>query len=243
MKKILILNCFFLSQTYLQAQNYSNNQNNNIDTLKTKLKADSAHTYRFKKLRPYFNLDYRNSFIKDAPINVNGLQLGILIKEKHIIGFGGYMISANSKQKVKTKTDKNIEAYKALELKYLTVFYQYVAIDKRYFQLDFLTEFGLGKFDLKFTDSKTNVLLLERSAGMLVSGVGPIIVIRPFKWIGLTGMLGYRLTFEKNPNLKFSGIYYGYGIWLDIRQIIRNYKYLVIKRNYKRQLERLSISN
>jgi hypothetical protein len=76
-----------------------------------------------------------------------------------------------------------------------------------------------------------------------VSGVGPIIVIRPFTWIGLTGMVGYRLTFEKNPNLKFSGIYYGYGIWLDIRQIIRNYKYLVIKRNYKRQLERLSISN
>ena len=207
------------------------------DSLKIKLKTDSAYIYRFQKLRPYVNLDQRNSFIKDAPINVNGFQLGILIKEKHVIGTGGYAITANSQQKVKTRTVKNVDVEKELELKYLTLFYQYVAIDRRYLELDLQAEFGLGKFNLKLTDSKTNILLLDKSAGMIVSGIGPILVIKPFKWIGITGMAGYRITFEKNPNLNFSGAYYGYGLWLDIRQIIRNYKYSVKKRNYRKQLK------
>jgi hypothetical protein len=125
-------------------------------------------------------------------------------------------------------------------MKYLTLFYQYVAIDRRYIELDLQTEFGGGKFEIKLTDANTNKTLVDRSAGMLVFGVGPLLAIKPFKWVGIIGMAGYRLTFEKGNNLNFNGAYYAYGVWLDVRQIIRdsNY-YLMKKRKYRKQIKLL----
>ena len=232
---ILVILSFKIS---VFCQNINDRQLKVRDSLGVKLKADSNHIFRFQKFRPYINLDQRNSFIKNAAINVNGLQLGTLIKEKHVLGIGGYIITSNSKQKVKTKTDKSIDVDRELDMKYITLFYQYVAIDRRFFELDFQTEVGVGKFDLKLYDSKTNKLILDRSAGLFVSGIGPLIAFKPFRWIGITGMAGYRFTFEKNTNLNFSGAYYSYGVWLDLRQIIRdsNY-YLIKKRKYKKQLK------
>jgi len=224
----------------LFAQNLPNSQEHLKDSLKSGLKMHSIHIFRFQKLRPYINLDQRNSFIRNAAINVNGVQLGVLIKEKHVIGLGGYVITSSSRQKVKTKTDKNINANRQLDMKYLTFFYQYVAVDRRFFELDIQAEFGGGGFNIKLYDAQTNKLLFNKSSSLIVTGIGPLIAIKPFRWIGVTGMAGYRFTFEKNTNLNFNGAYYSYGIWLDVRQIIRdsNY-YLIKKRKYKRELEKL----
>ena len=238
---ILLLVTFHLG---LFAQKFTGNQSQECDSLKQKLKTDSLHIYRFRNYKPYLNIDQRNSFIRNAPININGLQLGILIKEKHLIGLGGYTITASSKQKIKTKTDKSIDAIRELDMRYVTFFYEYVVIDRRYFELDIQAEFGGGKFDLKIYDSKTNNLLTNRSAGMLVTGVGPILAIKPLKWIGITGMAGYRFCFEKNSNLNFNGTFYAYGVWIDVRQIIKDVKYhLIKKRKYKKQLNALECSN
>ena len=228
--------CIFL-ETNVFCQNYVIA---NKDSLFAKLKADSTHIFRFQKYRPYVNLDQRNSFIRDAAINVNGLQLGVLINDRHVVGLGGYGITASGKQQVKTKFNKNVDANRDLEMKYLTFFYQYVAIDKRYIELDLQTELGAGKYDIKLTDANTDKLLLNRSAGMVVFGIGPLLAIKPFKWVGIIGMAGYRLTFEKGNNLNFNGAYYAYGVWLDVRQIIRdsNY-YLIKKRKYRKQIKSL----
>lgn len=55
---IIALTC----QSFIYGQNSLNQQR--IDSLTTKFKKDSAHIYRFKKVRPYASLDNRNSFIK-----------------------------------------------------------------------------------------------------------------------------------------------------------------------------------
>jgi hypothetical protein len=238
--KLLLL--LVLIQFGLSAQNFTDKQIQQRDSLTAKLKADSSRIFRFQKLRPYFNIDQRYSYIKDAPININGIQLGVLLHERHAIGLGAYTISATSKQSVKTKTDKTIDLARTLDLKYTTVFYQYTAIDKRYFELDLQAEFGLGHFDLKVYDSKTWTLIpkLSRSAGMLVSGIGTAIAIKPFRWVGIMGMAGYRLTSVNTPNLNFNGVYYGYGLWLDIRQIIRDIRYYAVKKpKYKKQVSHL----
>ena len=229
---------FFLFQIKLVSQNLSDKQSRFKDSLDAKLKTDSIHIFRFQKFRPYINLDQRNSFIRNAAINVNGIQLGVLIIEKHIAGIGGYLITSNSKQKVKTKTNTSIDATRELTMQYATLFYQYVAIDKRFFELDIQSELGGGGYVIKLSYSQTNKLIFNRSAGLFVCGIGPLIAIKPFRWIGITGMAGYRFTFEKNTNLNFSGAYYSYGVWLDVRQIIRdsNY-YLIKKRKYKLNLK------
>jgi len=235
---ILPLFCFLQNSLFAQIPNQ--NKLHIRDSLYSKLKSDSIHIYRFQKIRPYVNLDQRNSFIREAPINVNGLQIGILIKDKHVVGIGGYGITASGKQHVKTKFNKNIDATRNLEMKYLTLFYQYVAIDKRYIELDLQTELGGGKYQIKLTDYNNGKILFNRSASMFVFGLGPLLAIKPFKWIGVIGMAGYRLTFEKDSNLNFNGAYYAYGVWLDVRQIIRdsNY-YLIKKRKYRKQIKLL----
>jgi hypothetical protein len=241
-KYIVVLLLVFL-QMVLPAQTLSPTQTHIKDSLTAQLKADSAHIYRFQKYRPFINLDQRNSFIRNQSININGLQLGVLINDRHVVGLGGYVITLNSKQQVKTKTDKNISVNRTLNMSYGTVFYQYTILDKRFWEIDIQTELGLGKYEFKFYDINTNRLLSDKSAGMLVGGVGPLLAFKPTKWVGIIGMVGYRFTSEKNSTLNFNGFYYSYGAWFDMRQIIRDYKYyLVKKRKYKKQINQL-ISN
>jgi len=201
-----------------------------IDSLKAQLHADSSHIYRFRKVRPFFSLDNRNSFIKDAPVNVQGIQLGIIFKEKHTFGFGYYTIRATSKQKVTTKTGAGLEANRTLNLNYLTVFYQYAFVDKRYFELDLPLELGLGGYDVKLTDVVTNKILVDKNGGTLIIGGGVGITIKPLKWFGITGSAGYRKALEKNPNVNFSGFFYSYGVWVSLGSIYRDVRYCGVKR-------------
>ncbi|MGZ3865840.1 MAG: hypothetical protein ACXVC6_02630 [Bacteroidia bacterium] len=229
-----------LLQLSLSSQHFTNEQLRKKDSLTTKLKADSTHIFRFQKYRPFFNLDQRNSFIRSGPINVNGIQLGILLHEKHVVGLGGYNITQTSKQKAKTRTEKNLEVNRSLEIKYGTVFYNFTAIDKRFFELDLNVEFGAGNFVLNFYDINTNRQVLHHTGDFWVSGLGPQIAIKPLRWIGIQGMAGYRFTFGTSTNLNFNGLYYGYGVWLDLRQVIRDFRYYFIKKpKYKREVSRL----
>lgn len=244
MGRFIIIWLFILIQTALWAQNLNPQQQHIKDSLTAQLKADSLYIYRFQKYRPYINLDQRNSFIRNQSININGLQLGVLVNERHVFGLGGYIITSSSKQQVKTKTDKNIPTNRTLNMDYGTFFYQYVILDKRFWEIDIQSEIGLGTYDFKYYDVNTNKLLADRSAGLLVGGIGPLLAFKPTKWIGIIGMVGYRFTSEKNTTLNFNGFYYSYGAWFDIRQIIRDYKFRHIKkRKYKQQINQLLLSS
>ncbi|MHB8259572.1 MAG: hypothetical protein ACYDCN_14600 [Bacteroidia bacterium] len=215
-----------------------------IDSLKAKLKADSTHIYRFQKFRPYINLDQRNSFIRKEAININGLQLGVLIKEKHVLGIGGYTITVNSNKPIKTKYEKYPLVNRTLNMAYSTLFYQYVALDRRFWEIDIQAELGGGVYDFKYYDPHTNNLIKQLpSASILVGGAGPLVAFKPTKWVGIIVMAGYRFTSEKNTNLNFNGVFYSYGAWFDIRQIIRDYKYRVVeKRKYRKQVKNVLAS-
>jgi hypothetical protein len=244
MSKYIIIALFILLQTTLGAQNLSPEKQHIKDSLTAQLKVDSTYIYRPQKYRPYINLDQRNSFIRNQSININGLQLGVLVNDRHVFGLGGYNITSSSKQQVKTKTDKNIPVNRTLDMDYGTFFYQYTILDKRFWEIDIQSEIGLGTYDFKYYDVNTNKLLADKSAGLLVGGIGPLLAFKPTKWIGIIGMVGYRFTSEKNSTLNFNGFYYSYGAWFDIRQILRDYKFRYVKkRKYKQQINQLLLSS
>lgn len=244
MSKCISILFLALSPFGLLAQTFKPQQKHLKDSLTAQLKADSTHIYRFQKYRPFINLDQRNSFIRNQAININGLQLGVLVNDRHVFGFGGYIITQNSKIKVKTKTDKNISTNRTLNMDYGTFFYQYTILDKRFWEIDIQAEVGLGTYEFKYFDINSGKLLADRKAGMFVGGIGPLLAFKPTKWLGIIGMVGYRFTSEKNTTLNFNGFYYSYGAWFDVRQIIRDYKYyLVKKRKYKKQIAQLLIIN
>jgi hypothetical protein len=236
---------FLLAYGVSLPQSLSSKQIHLRDSLKSQLVADSTYIYRFQRYRPYINIDQRNSYIRGQAININGLQLGLLINEKHVIGFGGYAIAFSSKKKLTAKDDKNIPITRSLNMDYGTFFYQYVALDKRYWEIDLQCEIGGGVYDYKNYNYNTGDLLPKQPqpAKILVGGLGPLLAFKPTKWIGIIVMVGYRFTSEKNANLNFNGLYYSYGVWFDVRQMIRDYKYRVVKkRKYREALKAIMLT-
>lgn len=232
---LLLLSCSAFSQALLPSQIFA------IDSLANKLHKDSLHIFRFQKFRPYANIDTRNSFIRNKPINVFGAQLGTQINDKHVLGLGFYKTSTQVHDfTITTKDDKKIDTQRELALSYFTAFYQYVLIDKRYFEVDIPVEIGYGQYQLQLYNQQTGDRFSNKKAGMLLCGAGPMITLKPLRWIGVSGMAGYRLTYERNPNINLNGLYFSYGLWLDIRQIIRDTRYYMIKKpKYKKQIKEL----
>ncbi|HWY13082.1 MAG TPA: hypothetical protein VN026_17225 [Bacteroidia bacterium] len=221
-----------------------------LDSLKLKFQKDSAHNFRFKKIRPCFTIDQRNSWIKNekglnkVPVTINGIQLGVVLKEKHTLGLGFYTMNQTSQKPVKISDQNNKITYQDLLLKYATVYYQYVIFDTRFFEMDLPLEVGVGNYIYNLKD-ETQTALLWREAGPLkITGGGVNIVLKPVRWIGISGMAGYRIvTFNKKTNLNFNGIYYSYGVWIDLRQIYRDIKFYGFMRpKYRKKVKALSAS-
>ncbi len=236
---IHILSCFIclvLSIT-LCAQNPLHQQR--IDSLTIKFKKDSAHIYRFKKMRPFAAIDNRNSFSKDRP-NVKGFQLGVILKEKHTLGFGLYNLQDNSKYNSSIKTDNDIPIKQNLTLNYTTLFYQYVIIDRSFFELDLPLEVGLGSYRITTEDTLSHKVISEKRGGVSLTSGGVNMIFKPVKWVGISGTFGYRIALDKNPNINFSGAYYSIGLWVDLRQIYRDTRfYGFTRKKYRRQMKSL----
>jgi hypothetical protein len=230
-----ILTVLFLQNSFGQNDSIKKHK---IDSLTKKLTNDSLRTFRFKKYRPFANIDNRNSFIRSQPVNFNGFQLGLIYKEYHTFGMGFYRMTEESKRPIKTR-DNTRTINQTLTLNYSTFFYQYVLLDKRYFEIDLPFEIGIGKYHIILEDSITKHIYKNVTAPIIPFGAGVQFIIKPFKWIGVAVSGGYRYVAEKNVNANsnFNGFYYSYGVWLDIRQIYRDIKfYGVQKKKYRRDV-------
>ncbi len=245
--KIHLLALYFVlylstAATYCYSQN--DIKQRKIDSLTLKFKTDSAHIFRFKVVRPFAAIDNRNSFIKDKPVNVKGFQLGVILKEKHTIGFGVYSLRNSSKQNISNKNDNKVPVKRSLSLKYMTLFYQYVIVDTRFFELDLPLEVGLGSYHVRSEDTIAHKILADQKGGTMITGGGVNIILKPFKWIGVSGTAGYRISLDKNPNINFSGAYYSYGVWVDLRQIYRDVRYYgFTRKKYRRRVKTMLAGN
>jgi hypothetical protein len=206
-----------------------------IDSLTAKLKADSLRTFRFKKLRPYANIDNRNSFIRNHPANISGLQLGVIVNEYHTFGFGSYKLNQASQKDAPIKN-----GYRMNYLRYFTVFYEYVLLSHRYIEIDLPFELGVGNYNANIVDTLDMKKDRTISPGFVPLGSGVKINLKPVPWIGVTFMGGYRQVLERKINLDLSGIYYSFGIWLDLRQVYRDIKFYGFqKKKYKKAVHHI----
>ena len=202
-----------------------------IDSLTKKLEADSAHTYRFKKLRPYLNADSRNSFNPTNLTNISGLQYGVRVNEYHTFGIGLYTLSRFS-----TNNTPIDAIFKINSLGYMNLFYEYILLNKKYYRLSLPFEVGVGGFEGKSLDTlstKTNILKL-----FVPLGAAAKFVVKPVRWMGISTMIGYRYIPYKQNLVDYDGLYYSVGVWVDFRQIYRDIKYYGVQnKRYRRQVK------
>lgn len=233
----IALTCFLLAAAIGITAQVDAARQARIDSLSIKLKADSMRLYRFHTIRPYANLDNRFSFIRREPVNVKGGQVGIIFKESHAFGFGYYMITNQSERSART-TDSASTLNINLTLNYTTLFYQYLLLDHRFLEIDLPFELGYGKYTLKLQDSRSEVPFRTLSQSIVPLGAGVQLVLKPVRWVGVSTMGGYRYVSGWRPAPNFNGLYYSFGLWVDIRQVYRDVRYYgFIKRRYREQVK------
>jgi len=233
---------FFLACTQLFAQSQA--QLKKIDSLTVKLAKDSAHIYRFKMVRPYSSLDYHYAILRDAPVDLKGIQLGIRVFGKHKFGFGAYDMKNKAKQKVKS-FEQNLDANQQLMLSYFTGFYKYSLVDHRFFELVVCGEAGGGKYDLTYFNIETDEKISHNADYILPTGTGLNLNLKPLRWVGISGMAGYRYMFGiAGRRINFNGLFYSYGVWIDLRQIYRDTRYYLGKKPvYRKNIREVLASN
>jgi hypothetical protein len=240
----IIFLTFYLS-CFISASSQSDPKQLRTDSLKAKFQKDSAHTYRFKKVRPTIGIDQRNSWIKNErsdkriPVSINGFQAGIILYEKHTIGIGLYNISEGSKKAVKLTDNNNVIRYEELYIRYATLYYEYVIFDTRFFEMHMPIELGLGKYVYNLKDESRSQLLWQEQGPARISGGGIEIILKPLKWVGVSGLAGYRFAaLNKKTNLNLNGFYYAYGVWIDLRQVYRDIKFFGFQRpKYRKKVK------
>ncbi|MDX2172846.1 MAG: hypothetical protein SFY56_06985 [Bacteroidota bacterium] len=197
---------------------------NKLDSITSKFRKDSAHLYRFQKIRPYLNFDNRNSVVTNVPVNVRGFQLGAVLYRKHTTGLGFYTIKDKSSINVKSIFD-NQDVLITTRLNYFTTFYQYALVAKRFFEIDIPIETGIGKFNINTKSEDDEHIVLQKKGWFAFVGTGIKTVIKPVKHIGISGIIGYRFVEDIFTNINFNGLYYSVGVWVDIRQIYRDIRF------------------
>ncbi len=204
-------------------------QNNYLDSLKYRLEEDSIKIFKLKKYLPILIFDSRNSIISSAPTNIIGLRAGILLNEKDILGVGGYWIY------LPFKLVTNNDLYE-LKVYYFTLFYQKSIWNRRFHKVDLIGEVGLGRF--KVHKIWNNEIQFVKQGNFRPLGLSIAYTLKPLKWLGIQGMLGYRWMLQKEFYDTFSGPFYSIGIWFSVKDFIRFIKYnCIAKRKYKKEIK------
>lgn len=208
-----------------------------IDSLTKKLAKDSLHTFRFKKLRPYANIDSRNSFNTTNLTNLSGFQFGVIVNEYHTFGFGLYTLTKFSKHNSPLNAISKFNRFG-----YVNTFYEYFLLNRRYLEIDLPFEIGVGGFKAQLRDTLATGLN-NISKWFVPLGAGVKIIVKPVRWIGISSMIGYRYIPYKQNLLDYDGLYYSLGVWMDFRQIYRDIKYYGFqKKKYHEQVNAILLN-
>ena len=179
------------------------------------------------------SLDNRDSFIQASAVHTIGLNAGVvLLNHRWRLGLGGYTLRHSyadlyiHQYKNGKRTNKIASTLTPqLSLAYLTPNVSYVFIRRRWLEVSVPIEIGLGRSHYTQTDQHGNLHLDSRGLFVPVEA-GLAVLIKPVRWMGVSGSLGYRKSvFEVDYQEDFDGMYFSYrlnvfagALWHDWRQ-------------------------
>jgi hypothetical protein len=206
-----------------------------VNAIQAQLRNDSLTLYSPKRVSFDFQLDNRNSFIRNQAIEIEGLNPGILVRRKFRYGLGLYRVRAPYESYKSTKrssvSGEGIATNRELDMYFATPNFRYIFVTAKWIQV--ASELALGFGAVKYTiKSEDNTKVLARKDGLFVpSGLGLEVVLIPFRWVGAGGSVGYRKSLGTyDINADFDGLYYSYGVKIFIGTIYKDLRYKAIKR-------------
>ena len=205
-----------------------------LDSLRDKFIQDSTWIFRPKHVFPLLASDQRNSYIKGEPVNIWGIKGGVTLYDRHNVGIGAYSIDHASSH-ISSKTDQTVN--KTTKLQYLTAFYEYSFIQKRWWEVGIPIEVGFGNYNITSAYATTDIPRPARKGMLIPLGTALDVYFKPVKWFAINVMGGYRWVIADNAKLNLNGWFYSFGGAIYVRQILQDLRYANKKRIYKNELE------
>jgi hypothetical protein len=168
------------------------------------IRKDSLHSVVKKKnaIAPAVDFDQRFSWVRGQYVNIWGERAGIIIHDKVKTGFGGYFLRTHFNGIIIGTTEyKNWHGTR--DMLFATTYIEPFLFRRKYWELSFPFEFGYGKVNYTIYDWNTGEFVKTINkpffpGGALVSlslKMPAFFGVKPFTWIGINFLAGYRYDF------------------------------------------------
>ncbi|MBY0434246.1 MAG: hypothetical protein K2U26_09070 [Cyclobacteriaceae bacterium] len=205
--------------------------------LKERFVQDSIKIYKPSRISFDVIFDNRKSYLRDKEVDIVGYNIGLIFRNRYRLGVGAYQIKEDQKVLVAgttTKAQKPRTRYRELELSYLMVNFEYWLVNSRWLEVAIPVEVGFGNtsFVIKAGDNQT--VVSSKSGSFFPSGIGLQVKIKPLRWVGLNGLIGYRKSLKTyDINADFDGAFYSYGVSVFIGNILDDIKFHKVRKRYR----------
>ncbi len=181
-----------------------------------------------RRINFYFALDIRKSLVKDIPIRMTGLKIGVTFKKKHTIGIGYYNmghpilgyytsdpVEYDANQSLVTRSGRSVyvPTSVSLSLQYFSLFYEYRILARKRWNLDWTAQYGIGKAYISATNQRNGLRIpgYPKSTHIHLLESSVLLQYKIFSWLGAGAGIGYR--YMLNPN-EYISTTFNYPIWV-----------------------------
>ncbi|MES2701664.1 MAG: hypothetical protein V4649_03445 [Bacteroidota bacterium] len=195
--------------------------------------------YRFKPVHFLFSFDQRNTFLNTpeknfVPFDLRGVKAGLMVNERHKMGIGVYDLRTPD---ARIRNPAGPEANIQFRFTYGTLFYEYLLLSNRWWDIGVPLEIGIGNYSVKSPD--TSLHLGGAKIRAYPTGAAVAIHFKPLRWFSVNGMGGYRYVMQRDMTVNLSHWFYAFGISVNTRHIVDDTRYRFKKRKYRRDMAAL----
>jgi hypothetical protein len=178
--------------------------------------------------KPIINMDIRQSFLKDAHVQIMGFQVGARNQGKYQFTLGYYWLTQNSQSQIRVRNRNRfvtINLEEDVKIEYFSACFNYMFLNTKYIELGFPTEIGFAQMKDKivFPDGR---ILRDDAVNTIPIHLGLSTQIRATRWLGLKGAVGTRQIITNTRGVQiaqdFDGAYYSYGAVLYLNNIYKD---------------------
>jgi hypothetical protein len=194
---------------------------------------DSAKIMRPKLVRPQFKLDNRLTFFEGQSLVINGLDAGVLLKDKLRLTVGYYEL--NDDLNALKHTRDSLDFRGLIHVSYASINTEFIYKNTRFFSLGMPLEIGAGETVLRYKNMATEEIGSTERGLIAMSHFGLSATFKPIRWFGLKAIAGYRKTlFNKVKDFNFDGVFTSLGFNVDVREIIKDIRMIRLQKRYRR---------
>lgn len=186
-------------------------------------------------------LDGHKSFIREAPVTIDGVRAGLDFGNKVRLYLGAYWsrhkVSRTYIQHIYTPNERVV--WQELSMFYVAPTIEYVVYNSEHWELAVPARIGFGKGHRKRYDYATGTLIEEARPGFVPFEFSFRAMYRITDWLNVSAGLGYRYAmFSSSVSDDFSAPHYTYGVGVSPIKVLKRLGVLEEK-NGKLQLKEL----